>query len=341
MNERAAWADGWVAVSARGAVSLGAAAEPVTSVLLLAVTLGVAGVFRDAWRLAIEGPAEFRWDTWRHRPECDALRRDRRPSLRATPSLGRVLQVGAGAVGSNIIYLLGIMGASAELVLIDHDVVRVENLDRSLLFGLPHATPHELPKVDAAALAAERFPSLRIQPECSTWAKYVDSKYRVGDFDLALALANENEAWPAMAQALLPLTLQATTDEDWGVALGVHAPGKGYCLRCRFPSDAAVLPTICSEGSMEIETPHGTTETVHASLPFQSAAAAALLAVEIEKLSLEPIEGAPNYVEAKLHHPEHLMSLYRRPSAACPTCRDFPEEFWTKQYGSSRFARHR
>ena len=340
MDEVTAWADGWVAVSTRGTATPGHM-EPVTSVLLFAVTLGVGRVFRDAWRLASDSPTDFRWDTWRHNPESDAGRHERRPIPIGRPDLGHVLQVGAGAVGSNIIYFLGLMSASVDLVLLDHDVVKIENLDRSLLFGLEHASPHELAKVEAAVLATERFPSLRIHPERSKWAPYAENSYRVGDFDLALALANEDQVWPAMGQALLPLTLQATTDEDWGVALGVHAPGTGYCLRCRFPPNAQVLPTICSEGSIEIETTKGETEIVHASLPFQSAAAAALLAVEIEKLTIEPIEGAPNYIEAKIHQAEHVVTLRRPPSSACPTCRDFPEDLWIEKYGTSRFARHR
>jgi len=339
-NEVTVWADGWIAVSARGA-GRPARVEPVTSVLLFAVTLGVGHVFRDAWRLAHHGAKDMRWNAWLHVAEPDVGDHKRHPLPIEQPQLGRVLQVGAGAVGSNVIYFLGLMNASADLVLIDHDVVKIENLDRSLLFGLEHASPNEMPKVDAAVLATERYPSLRINPERSKWAHYANGSYRVGAFDLSLALANEDDVWPAMAQAVLPLTLQATTDAEWGVALGVHAPGTGYCLRCRFPPDAQVLPTICSEGSIEIETTGGETETVHASLPFQSAAAAALIAVEIEKLGLDPIEGAPNYVEAKLQRPEHLLSLYRRPSPACPTCRDFPEDYWVEKYGSSRFARHR
>ena len=162
--------------------------------------------------------------------------------------------------------------------------------------------------------------------------------YRVGNFDLALALANEDQVWPAMANAVLPLTLQATTDSDWGVAFGAHVPGSGYCLRCRFPPESQVAPTVCAEGVVEIRSETGKTDTVHASLPFQSAAAAGLLAIEIDKLALGPISGAPNYVEAKLDVTEQVLSVHCGPSAKCPACQAFPEGYWTAKYATTRFS---
>ena len=338
-DEVTAWADGWVAVSSSGSSSP-CHSEPITSVLLFAVALGVGRVFREAWDLAAGGPFEVRWNTWLHTLESEAATHEQRPRPNGPPNLGRVLQVGAGAVGSNIIYFLGLMGASADVVLIDHDVVKIENLDRSLLFGLRDAFPLEIPKVEAAVRAAEPFPVLRVQPNRAKWAEYAARTYRVGNFDLALALANEDQVWPAMGHALLPLTLQATTDGDWGVAFGAHAPGTGYCLGCRFPPDSPTLPTMCSKGAIEIEATPGAATTVHASLPFQSAAAAGLLAVEIDKLALDPIERAPNYVEGRLGVTEQVLSLHRGPAQGCPICRDFPEDLWTAKYGSTLFARH-
>ena len=331
------WADGWVAVSARGPSSA-CRTEPITSVLLFAVALGVGRVFRDAWGPSPVEPAELRWDTWQHCLEAEPSDRELPRLPPGPPELGRVLQVGAGAVGSNIVYFLGLMGASAELVVLDHDVVKIENLDRSLLFGLQHAHPREMPKVEAAVRAAESFPSLLVRPVRSKWAEYAVSGYRVGEFDLALALANEDDVWPAMAEAALPLTLQATTDRDWGVAFGAHTPGTGYCLRCRFPPDTKVVPTPCAEGAIEIESAAGGPETVHASLPFQSAAAAGLLAVEIDKLALGPISGAPNFVAARIDVTGNVLTACQAPSPACPACRTFPGDLWTAKYGATRFA---
>ena len=332
------WADGWVAVCTRGP-SPAPSSTPITSVLLFAIALGVGRVFRDAWKLPAAGPSELRWDTWKHSVGGVPPGRERSPLPVGPPKLGYVVQVGAGAVGSSIIYLLGLMGARADLLVVDHDVVKIENLDRSLLFGLEDAHPREMPKVDAVLRAVESFPTLRVHPVQSKWVEYAMSGYRVGNFDLALALANEDQVWTAMANAVLPLTLQATTDSDWGVAFGAHAPGSGYCLQCRFCEEAPVAPTICAEGSVEIQSALGKPDTVHASLPFQSAAAAGLLAVEIDKLSLGPVPGAPNYVEAKLDLTDQVLSVHRRPFVKCPACQAFPEEFWTAKYATTRFAR--
>ena len=338
-DEITAWADEWVAVSTNGAASP-CHSEPIASVLFLAVALGVGRVFREAWGAAPKGSAEIRWNTWQHALDSAAAHEPRqRPN--GPPNLGRVLQVGAGAVGSNIIYFLGLMGASADLVLVDHDVVKIENLDRSLLFGLLDASPQEQPKVEAAVRATEPFPALRVHPIRSKWAEYARDRYRVGDFDLALALANEDQVWPEMSEAVLPLTLQATTDANWGIAFGAHTPGRGYCLQCRFPRDAHMPTTICAEGPVEVESVPGEAETVHASLPFQSAAAAGLLAVEIDKLALAPIERAPNYVEGRLDGTDQVLSLRRPPARDCPVCRDFPDGFWTAKYSSTLFAQRR
>ena len=338
-GEVTAWADGWLAVSTSGPASP-CHPEPITSVLFLAVAVAVGRIFREAWGIPPKGPMQVQWDTWRHTIGSGAAR-EPRPLPNGPPSLDRILQVGAGAVGSNIIYFLGLLGTSADLFLVDHDVVTIENLDRSLLFGLPDASPREEPKVEAAVRATEPFPALRVHPIRSKWAEYAGSRYRVGDFDLALALANEDGVWPAMSEAILPLTLQATTDADWGVAFGAHAPGTGYCLRCRFPPDAHVPTTICAEGPVGVESGPGETKTVHASLPFQSAAAAALLAVEIDKLSLDPIERAPNYVEGRLDGTEQVLSLHRPPARECPVCRDFRDDLWSASYGSTLFGQRR
>ena len=332
-----AWADGWVAVCTRDPSPV-RSSEPISSVLLFAVALGVGRVFQDVWGLSQAGPPELRWDTWNHSMERGRLGHALRPLPVDPPDLGRVLQVGAGAVGSNIIYLLGLMGARADLLVVDHDVVKIENLDRSLLFGLEDAYPQETLKTDAVLRAVERFPTLRVHPVPYKWADFASNGYRVGDFDLALALANEDQVWPAMAHAVLPLTLQATTDSDWGVAFGTHAPGSGYCLQCRFPLEAQVTPTICAEGPVEILSAPGEAEIVHASLPFQSAAAAGLLAVEIDKLALGPVSGAPNYVEAKLDVTEQVLSVHRGRSVECSACQAFPEKLWAAKYGTTRFA---
>ena len=113
-----AWADGWAAVSTSGPSSP-CHTRPITSVLLFAVALGVGRVFRAAWGLASGGPIEVRWNTWRHTLEPEAVTHKQQPLPNGPPDLGRVLQVGAGAVGSNIIYFLGLTGASADVVLID------------------------------------------------------------------------------------------------------------------------------------------------------------------------------------------------------------------------------
>ena len=118
-------------------------------------------------------------------------------------------------------------------------------------------------------------------------------------------------------------------------------PAQDTAFGCRFPPDVADCCRRYVPRDLSRSNPHRAhAKTVHASLPFQSAAAAGLLAVEIDKLALDPIERAPNYVEGRLGVTEQVLSLHRGPAQGCPICRDFPEDLWTAKYGSTLFARH-
>jgi molybdopterin/thiamine biosynthesis adenylyltransferase len=58
----------------------------------------------------------------------------RAPELALPTDLGRVLQVGAGAVGCALDYWLAFLGVAGHWTVVDGDVVEVSNLNRQLLF---------------------------------------------------------------------------------------------------------------------------------------------------------------------------------------------------------------
>ncbi|HXG44992.1 MAG TPA: ThiF family adenylyltransferase [Gemmatimonadales bacterium] len=79
------------------------------------------------------------------------------PDRMAALSLGRVLQVGARAVGSSVDFFLALLGLSGEWTIVDGDAVHAPNLNRHLLFlaqgvGYQQGSPR-----NEARIAAKRL----------------------------------------------------------------------------------------------------------------------------------------------------------------------------------------
>jgi len=156
-----------------------------------------------------------------------------------------------------------------------------------------------------------------------------------------LALANENNVWQAMAENLPPLVIQATTNDDWGITLGRHIPLNDYCLRCRFKPDDGNVKTLCSQGDIEIAQKDDDTQKkrVHASLPFLSASAAALIVSELCKLGIKNYSGLSNYVAANLKYDlAHVLTLTKKPKQSCPVCSFQSKSMWDKRNADNKYS---
>ena len=149
--------------------------------------------------------------------------------------LGIVHQLGCGAVGSSLDYLISFTRAKGKFVLIDSDAVDYSNCNRSLSFSAYDAVVKSS-KTDicknvllVSGLDVESHP-----------LKYADftSKYtdKLLDVDLILCLANEDNIWSSIQVQLPPITLHATTTPSWGVNFGRHIPISEWCILCRFKS---------------------------------------------------------------------------------------------------------
>lgn len=344
----ASWAQGWEALGwtpGHGEEPSVEATDPVFEPSLqLAVCLGVAQLFKKAVGQSPEDLLDpFRWSLWGHerRPTGSSPHHEV-PTVPCTASMeiGRVLQVGVGAVGSNVLYFLSLLDCQAEISLVDYDSVEVENLDRTLLFGWSDALPDERPKVEAAAERVQDG-SLELDPFPGTWDRFVDERFREQTgFDVWLPLANENRVRPAMAMSFPPLMLHGSTSRDWGVYLGRHIPLLDYCLHCRFPEEGRDPTLPCGEGkplSHQGETEEG--DQIDPSLPFVSAAAAALVLGELLKLGRPGYVDEPNYVNADLHGSMgEILALRRSDRPKCPTCSNAPVRRWRSRIGGSTYA---
>jgi hypothetical protein len=187
-----------------------------------------------------------------------------------------LLLVGAGSVGSAIAYLLGLAGLTATLTVVDRDVVGVENLNRSPLFG---RQTFGLPKVAAVARALAGSTVL-VTPFEGWWDAFVAAP-DCGTFDVWLPLANERGVRWSMQQNLPPLLIHASTGVNGGVNFGRHIPGRGDCLAERFPAALERVPLVCATSA--VPTPGGPAD---AALPFASVFAGLLVVADLVRLQL-------------------------------------------------------
>jgi hypothetical protein len=188
--------------------------------------------------------------------------------------VGRVLQVGAGAVGGALDFWLGFIGLVGRWVVADEDVVAVSNLNRQLLFtaadaGFPDGRAANKAEAVAKRLGGHFIPS-------PYW--YGRDQTVVGDtYDLVLPLANERGVRPALQSRPQTVLLHATTTRSWKAIAHRHVAGHDDCIVCRLPFEED--PAFgCSTVRV------GAEKRMDASVPFLSGLAGLLLLANIIRL---------------------------------------------------------
>ena len=209
------------------------------------------------------------YSLWRNGARSDAPG----PNHKGPINIGRVLQVGAGGVGSALDYWLSLIGIQPEWLIVDGDTVAASDLNRQLLFlaadcGYNAATP-----LNKATLA-----SSRLGGAATPLPDWLDTDQLDHRSDVLLALANEHGAREHL-QGLQPtVLLHATTSNNWQAQSHRHIAGRDDCIVCRIPPNTPRF--TCSTGKL------GETKEVDAALPFLSATAGLLLAASLAKLEL-------------------------------------------------------
>jgi hypothetical protein len=195
----------------------------------------------------------------------------------AALELGRVLQVGAGAVGCALDLFLPLVqpGVGDGWLIADGDVVDVSNLNRHLLFLAADAGYPEGAALAKADVATHRFsPAAAASPHWYGDDPIVQS----GVYDIVLPLANERGVRAAIQARQPTVLLHATTSNNWQAQLHRHVAGVDDCITCRIPPGTPRLR--CSTSTVETAG-----REVDATLPFLSAAAGLMLAVALARLS--------------------------------------------------------
>lgn len=198
--------------------------------------------------------------------------------------LGRVLQVGVGAVGSSLVFFLALLGLRGEWVLVDGDLVDVSNLNRQLLFSAHDAGYPDREPANKARVAAERIGTT------STFSPAwygEDPDIVSGSYDLLLALANERGVRSALQARQPPVLLHATTSANWQAQFHRHIAGRDDCIDCRIPPDTPRFR--CGSSSIPFER-----REIDAALPFLSASAALMLAAALARLQAGALAALPH-----------------------------------------------
>ena len=277
-------ANGWLAGVSRNGPSQISRTETGSCIgAIAAACFGVAQVFKMALglpddRLLKDGIFDVFALDWTDRPNIG-------PDPEA--EIGRLLMVGAGSVGSSAAYCMRMAGVTGEVTILDHDVVKIPNFNRSPIFGRQTLG---LNKSDAtAAHLAES--GLRATARPVWWNDYImKQERRTMPFDVWLPLANEFGVRLSIQNNVPPAMIHASTTANWGVNHARHLPGTDDCLADRFPDEAGAANLACATGDAIVHE-----EQIDAALPFCSLFAGLLVTAELLRLQLPDYPQVPNF----------------------------------------------
>jgi hypothetical protein len=182
------------------------------------------------------------------RPQKPFLFQAAQTAPRTDVDLGEVRLIGAGGVGSNIVYFVPFLGVKGRFTIIDHDNVTRSNLNRCLLYSETHARTRALKaQVAEEYLRKAGIPALG---HPMTYSQHVRMNGR-GRPDVVLMMANEEQVWNTLQNNYPPLTFSSATSANWGIHTARHAPINDACVACLLGShDVAALKLACDEGTV-------------------------------------------------------------------------------------------
>jgi hypothetical protein len=318
----------------------------------LAAALGAADLFKRAvghnrkeWM-----PDNFVWNVWEQRfsnsefvVSTARMRNDNKYPVLRHLDIGRTLLAGVGAIGSALVYLMDFMELSGEIVFLDRDRVETSNLNRSPLFNVLHALG-AWGKTKIAANYLNRH-QIKISIRNGVWQEHAAQISRER-FDQWISLTNEDGAWATVPYLLPPVVLHGTTTSGWGFGSGRHLPLLEDCTLCRMPRPEIKFRGLCAQGEIPNFNADSQTPVATASLPFLSAASAALLLAEVLKLSVtlthshfaDLISEGYNETAVDLRFGLNaIMFLKRVANETCRGCRVGNSIKWLDFGGRSRY----
>lgn len=240
----------------------------------LAACLGAAAVLRTQLGRPFR---ERRVSAWNF---AEDERADAGPDTLLPVDVGRVLMVGAGAVGAALAYWLHVFGVDArEWFVVEKDVVELHSTNRGLVFTPADTAWPMGPARGKAAIVANALGATAIPHWYHEWPDRPTAS-----FDVVLALANDYGVRAQLAHVNAVVSLQATTSDQWQSQLHRHVLGRDDCIHCRtghLSSPARDASALACASVILDEEPESRND---AALPFLSAGSGLMLAIALQRL---------------------------------------------------------
>lgn len=263
------------------------------------------------------------------------------PIFNTDTDIGRIYQVGCGAVGSSFIEYLSMTNWTGTIHLIDYDHIDIHNICSSQIFSADNA----IKKIKKVQRCSEVLVNSGFNPipynSPGGYDDFIKEELNIKySPDIILCLANEKNIWSTIQENYPPLVFHATTTSNWGINYGRHKPIEEWCIMCRFHKDIKHEYTPkCSNSLVDI-TPDG--EEIHGVLPFLSPTSALMILAGIARLHVETDTFEKNSVNLSFRtHPlNYIVSSLKRPDIKCPVCsmqqsNIYPQEIVGSKYWDS------
>lgn len=253
------------------------------------------------------------------------------PKIKETLNLGNLLQVGCGAVGSSLAYLLTTFKWQGSICFVDFDKVKIPNCSSSLLFSAEDSIDKTIKVECCRNIISENLVSIFN----GDYSSFINANGK-SNFDLILCLANERNIWNTIQNNYPPVVLHATTNESWGVNIGRHIPLKEWCIMCRFKDSVKYEMQAPCGDSIVSKTKDG--EEILGTLPFLSPASATLLLSELIRLSQGYVLPSNFTIfSLKLNGHNIFQNLKQISDKNCPVCNSQFEQIYHKQNQNTKY----
>jgi len=295
--------------------------------------LGVAEVFRQAVSSKSSDPYSVWYSLFDFAKTTEPTKL-KNPKYTSNFDFGRICQIGCGAVGSSLNFLLSLTDWKGEITLIDYDSVDYPNCSSSLSFN-EHDAVNKKKKIEVCQNILQTKNLTKITFDGS-FSDYVSKgKYLDNPPDLILCLANEKNVWADIQYNFPPIVFHATTTQNWGINFGRHIPKKEWCIMCRFSNeiDHKFTPP-CGEGVINLQ--DDKTKQILGVLPFLSPASAVLVLAEMAKISLVNYPINKNFIDFSLSPPSGISLQMRKMRTGC-ICNNQNLNSYPSQIRKSKF----
>lgn len=236
------------------------------------------------------------------------------PPTEGIADLSSILLIGAGGVGSNVAFLLPLLGFEGRVDIVDPDHISPSNLNRCLPYRQEHvtgSTHHKAPTL------ADYLRNRGVEAQGHTIRFRDFAEDERPDHALWLMLANEGGVWNEVQHNFPPRVASGATSPEWNVQGTRHHPIEDPCVACFWGvHDDPIADFGCAGvGGNEASNDGTEEEREQGVLPFMGPLAGALSVIQAGVP-----QGQPNWIKLHLTRKNlatEALNLPRREDCIC------------------------